>query len=252
MLTRFFKCEEDFHEWCQHHFSLGIDHVHVFDDGTAFNLEKSCEIYGDSVSYERVFHPQQQQLYNRYIPECTADFIMPIDDDEYLWVSPELGSIKTAIEYYVNKYHQFDVFGIRWLYKFPKIFHSERNCGVLEYCTEECDELATKFSNHGNAIIKCLVRKSAFVRYMDADESTIRNHIPLTIGSYGAMMCNGHIKNRHYVYEKLDDEKIRLIHCPYKGYSEYADKRQHHLSVSHQDQRKREYSAFNSILDTLL
>jgi len=251
LLTRFFRSDADFHEWCRHHFSVGIDHIHIFDDDTSFDLEKSSAEYGDMISYERVSRPKQYQLYNRYIPECSSDYVMPIDDDEYLWVSPELGNIKTAIKYYSEKLNHMNVLGIRWLYRFPKVFHSERNCGVLEYCTEENDYLASRFVGPGNAVIKCLLRKNAFVRYMDADESRERNHIPVTAGMDGAIMCDGSWTIKQYVPGKIEDEQIRLIHCPYKGYSEYMEKQSCHFSVSHSELHQRHYGAFNMILDRL-
>lgn len=251
LLTRFFNNSTDFHDWCNHHFSLGINHIHIFDDCTKFNLEKECEKYGNKISYEKVSEPQQYQLYNKYIKECDSDYIMPIDDDEYLWISPDLGSIQSAIEYYTNKFGTIDVMGIRWLYKFPKEFHTERTCSVLEYCTEENDYLATRFSGYGNNIIKCLLRKETFIRYIDADESITSNHVPLSTNINGAILCDGNITTKQFVSDKINDEKLRLIHCPYKGYSEYKAKQENHLTVSHKKQKQRHYDSFNVILDKL-
>ena len=251
LLTRYFKNDADFHEWCQHHFLLGFDHIHVFDDGTEFDLKTVCKEYCDSISYERVYNPQQYQLYNRYIPECDADFVMPIDDDEYLWISPELGNIKNTIAHYTSKFPDMDVLGVRWQYMFPKVFHTERQGAVLDYCTEKNDYLATRFTGYGNDIIKCIVRKDAFVRYIDADESMIRNHIPMTTGIDGARLCNGHITRKQWVSGNMDDEWLRLLHCPYKGYSEYIRKQKQHYTVSRREQKKRNYDAFNIILDRL-
>lgn len=251
LLTKYFKCDADFHEWCRHHFSIGVDHIHVFDNNTCFDIKLACEKYGNLISYEPVSNPQQYQLYNRYITSCDADYVMPIDDDEYLSISSDIGNIHDAIEYYSNKLGQLNVFGIRWLFRFPKVFHSERVGSVLEYCSEENDYIATRFSGYGNNIIKCLVKKESFVRYMDADEDISRNHIPLSTGIDGAIMCDGRITKKQHVSGHLEDERIRLIHCPYKGFSEYMAKQEHHVSVSHKEPRPRHYGAFNLILDRL-
>lgn len=251
LLTAYFQNAVDFHEWCQHHFSVGIDHIHVFDNDTIFDLRQECSVYGHNISYEHVSNPQQYQLYNTYINNCKTDYVMPIDDDEFLWISQELGTLQNAIEYYENKYGNFNVLGIRWLYKFPKVFHTERTCSVLEYCTEENDYLATRFSGHGNNTIKCIVKRDSFIKYIDADDSTVRNHIPITTGRDMAMLCDGSMTKKQIVSSHIDDEKIRLIHCPYKGYSEYLAKQCNHLSVSHKVQRQRHYDAFNYILDRI-
>lgn len=251
LLTKYFHNGADFHEWCQHHFSIGIDHVHVFDNESGFDLLSECNKYGDRISYEKVVNPRQYQLYTNFIKGCDADYVMPIDDDEYLWVSAKLHNIKTAITYYMEKLGQLDVFGIRWLYRFPKKFHTERIGSVMDYCTQENDYLATRFYGYGDRTIKCLVKKESFVRYMDADESRLRNHIPLSTGIDGALMCDGRITKQQYVFGNLEDEQIRLIHCPYKGYSEYLAKQEHNVAVCYNEPRPYQYGAFNMILDRI-
>lgn len=218
LLTRYFMRESDFDEWAKHHLSLGFSHVHVFDNGTAFDLEAACKKYGNSVSYEKVEgHVCQYTLYEKYIKGCDAEYVMPIDDDEYLSLGP-FKSIGELMEHFGKP----DCFGIRWKYMFPKRFNRVRNVPVLEYCTEN-DTTAARFF-FGDNMIKCIVKRSEFVRYMDADESMSRNHIPVTKSEDGALLYDGKRTKVQRVND-IGNEPVRLLHCPYKGLNEFLGTR---------------------------
>lgn len=217
-LTRFFKCHTDFDEWVKHHLSLGFSHVHVFDNGTAFDLEAACKKYGDTVSYEKVEgHVCQYVLYEKYIKGCDAEYVMPIDDDEYLSLGP-FKSIGELMEHFGKP----DCFGFRWKYMFPKDFNRVRNVPVLKYCTEQNKDAAKFF--FGDSTIKCIVKCSEFVRYMDSGESIRRNHIPVTKTDAGALLWNGRRTTSQIVLD-MKDEPVQLLHCPYKGYDEFLNTR---------------------------
>ena len=76
----------------------------------------------------------------------------------------------------------------------------------------------------GDNTIKCIVKCSEFVRYMDADESMSRNHIPVTKQGAGALLCDGR-RTTSQTVRGLKDEPVRLLHCPYKGYGEFLNTR---------------------------
>lgn len=218
LLTRYFQKESDFDEWVQHHLSLGFSHVHVFDNGIEFNLEIACKKYMEAASYEKVDgHVCQYTLYEKYIKECNAEYVMPIDDDEYLSLGP-FKSIDELMEHLGKP----DCFGFRWKYMFPKHFGRVRNVPVLKYCTEN-NKAATRFF-FGDNIIKCIVKCSEFIRYMDSDESMWRNHIPVTTTDAGALLWDGRRTTSQTVRD-LKDEPVRLLHCPYKGYDEFLNTR---------------------------
>lgn len=217
LLTKFFLKESDFDEWVNHHLLLGFTHIHVFDNGCECDLESACKKYGCKVSYEKVEgNPCQYELYEKYIKEIDADYAIPIDDDEYLWIAPEFESISEVLEHFGMP----DCFGIRWKYLFPKQFNEARNVPVLQYCTEQNPQAARFFCTGGDRGIKCIVRVGDFVRYKDACESITQNHIPVTKRNEGALLCDG---SRTLVHKVTDcgDEPIRLLHCPFKGYEEF-------------------------------
>lgn len=220
LLTRYFLCEADFDEWVAHHLSLGFTNIHVFDNGVQFNLEEACHKYNrEQVSYERIEGAVcQYDLYEKYIKVCSAEYAMPIDDDEYLWLAPEFETIGDLLERFGNP----NCFGFRWKYMFPKRFNVVRNVPVLKYCIEQ-NMAASRFF-FGDNVIKCIVKCSEFVRYMDSNESIQRNHIPVTKSENGALLFNG-TRTKSQRVKITDDEPVRLLHCPYKGYDEFLNTR---------------------------
>lgn len=221
LLTRYFQRESDFDEWVKHHLSLGFSHVHVFDNGTEFDLETACKKYGNGVSYEKVEgYVCQYALYEKYIKECDAKYVMPIDDDEYLWLAPEFETIGDLLEHYGNP----DCFGIRWKYMFPKHFGRVRNVPVLKYCTENDREAAKFFCMGGDKMVKCIVKPDQFVKYVTADDGNMRDTIPVTLLDKGTLLCDGRRVKCQIV--TIDGyEPARLLHCPYKGYGEFLNTR---------------------------
>lgn len=237
ILSRFVATEDDFNEWLIHHLSLGFSHVHVFDNGVPFDLRKACSCYSkELVSYEKVEGPIcQYDLYDKYIKAHKPDYVMPIDDDEYLWLAPEFKTIGDLLEHYGNP----DCFGIRWKFLFPKNFSDPRVGRVLDYCTVQNDFVTAHFFWNGEQYIKCVVKCKEYVRWIDAKEGFSRNHIPVTRSDAGALLSNGTRTNRQRV-ENLHNEPVRLIHCPYKGYDEFIKTRgQARLSVCRRQPRVR-------------
>lgn len=220
LLTRYLKSEADFDEWITHHLSVGFSHVHVFDNGTVFDLEAASGKYGGAVSYERVIGPTcQYSLYSDYIARCDAEYVMPIDDDEYLSLGP-FGSVGELMD----KFGRPDCFAFRWKYLFPADFSVERTGPVLEYCTESNPRAARFFCGCGDNLVKCIVKTCEFVRYMDSRESMARNHIPVTKSDSGAMLYDG-TRTRSQAVRADGDEPVRLLHCPFKGMSEFLSTR---------------------------
>lgn len=223
----------DMVEWVDYHLNVvKFDHLHVFDNTSNSDIKSVCDsynkIYGDKISYQKVYgHPRQYRLYDAYINNISdAEWVMPIDDDEYLDIS-DFDSVYDAIKYYDNKLPHMMVLGVRWKHLFPKKFHSERNGNVLAYCTEEKPELAKSFMHLGDTTIKCIVKRYGSIHYEETWENPSGGHVPKHTSFYGAVMCDGRavlgcgIPN---CPEHLEDEQIRLIHCRYKGYSDWMSK----------------------------
>ena len=151
---------------------------------------------------------------------------MPIDDDEYLDIG-EFSSIYDGIMYYRDKFPHLDMLAVRWKHLFPKDFSAERTGKVLDYCTEENPELAKKFMWLGDGTVKTIVRRYGKIHYEETWENPAGGHVPKNSVFYGALMCNGQTVTGCGIPDcpkDLDDERIRLLHCRYKGKSDWNRK----------------------------
>jgi len=222
--------EVDMREWLEWHLNrCHFNHIHIMDNESNYDLKSLCEEYKDKVSYEFVTGiPRQFVLYDNYINNSsTADWVIPIDDDEYLEFSNEFNSVNEVLNYYENKFPNLQMLAVRWKHLFPKIFHSERIGPVLEYCTETNLTIASCFHNYGDRGIKTFVKRTGKVHYQERSEIVERGHVPLHEKTTGAIGFDGTIITKNCfdkIPDDITDEKIRLIHCRYKGYSDYKSK----------------------------
>ena len=258
LLTRYLD-SLDLVEWLDHHLNkVKFEHIHVFDNESDYDVKAICdtynEVYGDRVSYQKVYgQARQYRLYDAYINGMSsAEWVMPIDDDEYLDIG-DFDSVHDAIMYYKRKFPHMMMLGVRWKHLFPKKFHSEREGNVLDYCTEENPELAKSFMHLGDAAIKTIVRRYGNVHYEETWENPSGGHVPKHSCFVGAITSDGNAVTGCGIPDcpdRLVDERIRLIHCRYKGPSDYAEKMSTAMTVSDSVQKKKKWQ-FDEILPTL-
>ena len=221
LLTRYLTAD-DLADWLDHHlYTVKFDHVHVMDNLSNYDAQEVCNRYGDLVSYQKVYgHPRQYKLYDAYIGAMSAaEWVMPIDDDEYLWLDG-FDSVMDAISYYKEKFGHLMMLGVRWKHLFPKHFNEERTGSVLSYCTEENPDLARKFMHLGDTTVKCIVRRYGSIHYEETWENPDGGHVPKHGCADGATLCDGSKVRGCGIIGcpgNLDDERIRLIHCRYTG-----------------------------------
>lgn len=229
-LTRYFD-DKDLRHWIDWHLNIGFDHIHIFDNESDYDCKGICEEYGDKVSYELITgNARHYKIFNDYVNSvrCKSEWIIPIDDDEYLELNTGLvASVNGLIDLYRNKYPSERMFAVRWKHLFPKVFHSERTGPITEYCTEENPRLATYFQQIGDRGIKTFVNRYGNIYYEETEENPSGGHVPKHSASNGAMLYNGElIRTCSCKRIPADAEPARLLHFRYKGYSWYRAKEQ--------------------------
>ena len=252
LLTRYLS-PDDLREWLDHHlYTVKFDRVHVFDN-SELPLKDVCDGYGPRVSYERVHgHPRQYRLYDSYVNvHSDARWVMPVDDDEFLWLDG-FSSVAEAIRHYKEKFPHMMILGVRWKHMFPGKFHTERTGKVLDYCTVPSPELARQFDPLGDRGIKCIVERYGEVHYEETWENPAGGHVPKHTCFYGAAMCDGSacLGCGIPAERELDDERIRLLHCRYRGYSDWKRKSGECMTVCDSSPRPKA-SRFDALLPSL-
>lgn len=246
----------DMDEWLKWHIDIcHFDHIHIINNDSQFDIKSICEQYNNIVSYEELHgYPRQYATYDDYINNrSTAEWVMPIDDDEYLEISKEFSTVANAIEYYKTQLVDMEMLAIRWKHLFPIKFKTERTCSVLEYCTREHHTLACAFHLFGDRGVKPIIHRTGKIHYLEGVIN--RGHIPLHDKADFAYGFDGRkiVKNAFdQLPQNTDNEKIRLIHCRYKGYSEYVNKYilNEGIQISDKVPHKKQFM-FNYLLPTL-
>lgn len=257
LLTKYLN-PDDLREWLDWHLDrVKFDRIHVFDNESSYDVRAVCDEYRDRVSYEKIEgHPKQYRLYDGYVNDrSTAEWIMPIDDDEFLDIG-EFSSVYEAVMHYRVKFPHMDMLAVRWKHLFPADFKMERNGKVLDYCVREDPELAKQFIPLGDGGVKTIVRRCGRVHYQETWENPDGGHVPVHSCFYGALLSNGQNVTKCGILNcprELEDEKMRLLHCRYKGPSDWIEKyvRDGAVTVSDAVPRKKRFR-FMEALDQIL
>ena len=258
LLTKYLG-PEDLSYWLDWHLNkIGFEHVHVFGNELPYDANAICEQFEKRVDFENVRGiPRQYKLYDRYIAtQSEAEWVMPIDDEFLLFDETMFRTIADAIDYYDQKLPNMELLAIRWLHMFPTKFHSERNgIPLMEYNCRSLPEVASLFDPAGDNAVKCIVHRYGWIHYEETTENPGGGHVPKHSNAHEATGFDG-TRIRGYCYRTsppdTSDEKIRLVHCRYWGYSEYCQKYRENPIVrvsdaSHKPKRWR----FDHKLDTL-
>lgn len=244
---------QDVIEWLEWHLDkCGFDRVYLVDNDSECNIESAIQRFGNKVIYSKIHgFCRQLKVYEDIINNIsTADWIMPIDDDEFLDLGP-YKNVKEFISHFQGNYPFESMIAIRWKHLFPKVFHSGRNgMKILDYCTEENDVLADLFGI-GDKGIKCMIRRNGKVHYYELSENPRKCHVPSHTACDHARSLVGEFCNYNICYT-TSGEDVRLLHCRYRGYDEWTYKVKNFPYVSDKVPRVRDREVkFNKILELL-
>lgn len=80
--------EKRLREWLDWHITkIKVDHIYIYDNESSFSFDGILHDYGNIVSYEKVLgKAHQAEIYTNHVQKISnAQYVLPIDDDEYLY-----------------------------------------------------------------------------------------------------------------------------------------------------------------------
>lgn len=226
LLTKSYNLQ-DFKDWLHWHLDIiKFDHIHVFDNESLIDIKSICDSYDHRVSYEKIIGwPDQYALYNRYINnESKAWWVLPIDDDEFLYVDKKyLHNINNFISQneFINK-NNIHKLCIGWRNLFPQTFIESRTKPIIENAIAWSDE-ACKIWQSGNCPVKTLVWTGQQYDWVDRD-GFHKTHNPFTVGkNEQSYTLNGEIiLHSKQSYPTRGTEPLILYHYQYKSNNEWV------------------------------
>lgn len=230
LLTKSYNLQ-DFKDWLDWHINkIKFDHIHIFDNESTVDIKSVCDTYGNKVSYEKVIgFPDQYNRYNDYVNNRTeAWWVLPIDDDEYLWMK-NFDNVNDMILFYQKKWKDMNKLSIRWKNMFPDNVNEERGeKSLMDFCKNSNEEWAKLFDG-GNKPIKTFVRTTDKIFY-SLDTRETHNPISLNRMSY---MCNGErVKGNWYMGDLNTDNDLKILHFQFKSKTEWIWKCNNRSRVS--------------------
>lgn len=223
LLTKSYNLQ-DFKDWLHWHLDIiGFDHAHIFDNESSVDIKAVCDSYGDKVSYELVKGwPNQYALYNRYINnESKAWWVLPIDDDEFLYVSDKYeNKIENCLLDVSMKHKDWCKVSVGWRNLFPREYTEERTNEHLILNATGWSDKASDIWQDGNRPVKTFVKLNQ--KYEWADKNGFhKTHNPF--GGGDTHTLNGEvIVNSKQKAPTRGDEDLILFHYQYKSNQEWV------------------------------
>lgn len=226
LLTKSYNLQ-DFKDWMHWHLGIiGFQRCHIFDNESSVDIKSVCDSYGDRVTYELIKGwPNQYALYNRYINnESPAWWVLPIDDDEFLYVSDK----------YKNNVNMFLLANSKAHPDWCKVCVGWRNMFPLHYTEVRINPHmvlnSTGWSNEASAIwqvgnlpVKTFVNTINKYDWSDRGEQH-RTHNPFVKNDDvpGYSVNNEPIMSSWQKYPTTGQEDIILYHYQFKCNSEWV------------------------------
>lgn len=229
LLTKTYNLQ-DFKDWLHWHLDIiGFECAHIFDNDSLVDIKSICDTYKGRVSYERVTGwANQYALYGRYInEESPAWWVLPIDDDEFLYVSNRYHN--NINEFFViNKFireHDVNKLCVGWRNLFPITYTENRIDPCLLVNAVGWSNESSNVWQCGNRPVKTFVL--TVQNYEWADKcGKHKTHNPFTLGRVdNSYTLNGEIiDGSHQVHPTTGNEDLILYHYQFKCNSEWVYK----------------------------
>ena len=240
LLTKSYNLQ-DFKDWMHWHLDIiGFQRCHIFDNESSVDIKSVCKSYGDRVTYELVKGwPNQYALYNRYINnESPAWWVLPIDDDEFLYVSGRYkNNINVALLKLQQRFPDMMKLSMSWKNMFPLTFTKTRTTSLIENATGWSNIVSESLFNEwrqDNRWIKTLVNT---VHHWFWGRPHNGGHNPSEYGTNNAIvsyMADGTVIRNcsDVVYPPKNELDLFIAHYQFKSDDEWKMKCANRVSAA--------------------
>lgn len=163
-------------DWLYWHINIiGFDHVILIDNSDKVNIKIVCDIFSEKVKYYKFDgFISQMDIYTKFVNESEAEWVLPIDDDEFLFLSDKYKNINDFIKINITKFAIYK-FAINWICMFSNDLLIDR-----DYKNSYIEDFTYSYNGENGFIeylglIKTLVNTNIYHLYIseNADEINI-------------------------------------------------------------------------------
>lgn len=211
--------------WLEWHINImGVDHIVIYDNESPIDILSIVSKFPQGkIEYHFIQGwPDQYTLYNSHLKETESQWVLPLDDDEFLYLSNKYENINTFISTLSQHYNR-DMFYILWVsllsgYKIQEHTDLFINTHTF-YSFNACRKISGSWSRDSDWG-KCLINTSHNYEYKSGSKTT--GHIPQCVDNpkITPVLVNGNgtniinplsIQTGHLYYRK--DERVLDTDC---------------------------------------
>lgn len=124
-------------DWLYWHINvIGFDHIIVIDNDSPVDIKPACDLFQDKVDYYKFSgFISQMDIYTNFVNKSNAEWVLPIDDDEFLYLSNTYSSINDFIKENIAKLNVYK-FAINWICMFSNNLlehHNYKNSYIEDF-----------------------------------------------------------------------------------------------------------------------
>lgn len=227
---------EDFKCWLKWHLEIiKFDKITVIDNESLVDIESICK-ENKRINYiKKPGNITHYDLLNEYVNNSDCEWVMPIDDDEFIYVSDKYdNNINTYLTDFKNNHNDNKII-IGWLNLFPITYKETRieNCIQNAICyNQKLWENLTGFDTNrqtSDLYVKCIVNRCKewnYLKYCKCTKSL--RHNPQSKDKEIGFVVNNCSMDKNLNKMQIptnESNDIIVIHYQYKSNSEWLYKR---------------------------
>ena len=214
----------DFKAWMKWHLEvLKFDHAVILDNESPVDLESVCKEYGSKVFYKKIIGwPDQYHLYDNYVNHSDAKWVIPIDDDEYIFIRNGK-DINDFLRIQELRFPCMNKLSLEWLNLFPAEYTKSRSDqAISEIATCFCHE-AVEHWQSGDRQVKTFVHTK--YKYEYVGHKLGHNPMCLNGSSYSYTIRGARIQGQTMSKPANPaEDQAFLIHYQFRTEEEWARK----------------------------